>query len=127
MNTANKMNNKKYIAIFVDVIVAFVAFWGIGYFGLSNYLKNAERLGFINDATEFLSTNEEFLRDYGAVLSIEPDGDSSIKNDDPTIKEYYMDFVCQTEKGTYAVRIYDVWDDGWSFRYVVQDTNGIPA
>jgi hypothetical protein len=83
-------------------------------------MDNVNRKGYIQDAQEYLATNEEFTQEYGKIVSfeaIEDEGPTRSENQEK--KEYYMDFRCVTEKAELSIRVYNVWNNGWSFYYVI--------
>ena len=91
-----------------------------GYVFLSRRIDDVERKGYIQDAREYLDTDEKFSQEYGKIISFEAiEDEGPIRGEKQDKKEYYMDFDCVTEKADLLIRVYHVWNDGWSFYYVV--------
>ena len=113
------MKRKRIIIVIISIIL-FYTICISGYIYMSKRMDNVERRGFILDAQEYLTTNEEFTQKYGKIVSfeaIDDEGPTPSEKQDET--EYYMDFRCVTEKEELLIRIYHVWNDGWSFYYVI--------
>ena len=108
---------KKTIIILVISIIAFVCVWAIAYHYASSRISDIERRGYIEDARAFLSNDSEFLQKYGNIISFESNDDGPIASGREN--EYYMDFHCITDKENFYIRVYSVYNDGWSFYYIV--------
>lgn len=106
-----------FILISVIAIALFVLAWTIGYSLLSDRVDDATRNGFVNEAQAFLANDDTFLTNYGEIISMTSEDDMPHKNQEAEQTEYYMDFKCTTNRGEFLIRVYHVWNDGWSFRY----------
>lgn len=101
------------IAIFYTVCIS-------GYVLLSKRMDDINRRGYIQEAQEYLATNEKFTQEYGNIISFEAiEDEGPTRSDSDEKKEYYMDFKCVTENAELEIRVYHVWNDGWSFYHVV--------
>ena len=105
------------LVIAVLIILLVISIWAIAYPYFSNRIDNSTRQGFIDETISFLSTDEEFINKYGLLISIESKDKLPIKNELSEQTEYYMDFSCVTENGTFDIRAYHTFQDKWTYRF----------
>ena len=105
------------LVIVVLIILLVVSIWAIAYSYFSNRIDNSTRQSFIDETTLFLSADEEFINKYGALISLESKDELPIKNESSEQTEYYMDFTCVTENGTFDIRVYHTFQDTWTYRF----------
>ena len=105
------------LSAIIFAVVITVAAWTIGYSYLSNRLDNSTRQSFIDESERFLTSDNNFKSDYGALISLETGDKMPIKNNSSELTEYYMDFICKTNKGKFKIRVYHIWNDEWLFKY----------
>ena len=111
---------KKHILILVMIIVILLVIgWIIGYTYLTKRIDHSARSGFIKESEEWLTSDMDFAKQYGTIVSLEPESDMPVKNKQAERSEYYMDFQCTTDQETVHIRIYHTWNDGWFFRYEI--------
>lgn len=110
---------KKSITIIIVIAIVYIFVCGMGYWYFSRRMDDIDRRGFSEEALEYLSSNEQFLQEYGEIIYFESDDERPIPSEDNE-DEYYMDFKCHTENAEMLIRVYHVWNDGWSFYYVIQ-------
>ncbi len=111
--------------VWIPIVIAAVLFYGIcltGYTLLSKRLERIQIQGFIEDSYKFLSEDQQFLSKYGEIKSFDTDDKKpiDIKNDKGKT-EYYMDFKCHTETMELLIRVYQAYDNGWTFYYTIID------
>ena len=105
------------LVIAVSIILLVISIWAIAYPYFSNRIDNSTRQSFIDETISFLSTDEEFINKYGLLISIESKDKLPIKNELSEQTEYYMNFSCVTENGTFDIRVYHTFQDKWTYRF----------
>lgn len=111
------MTKKKALTGAIIIMVIWFAMWGFGYWYLSNQVNTASTRGFIEGATDFLSADDGFIDQYGQLTAIEAQDEAPISNESAVSTEYYMDFCCTTNTGEYTIRVYQTWNEEWTFRF----------
>lgn len=105
------------LVIIVLIVLLAISIWAVAYPYFSNRIDNSTRQSFIDETILFLSTDEEFINKYGLLVSIESKDKLPIKNELSKQTEYYMDFNCVTENGTFDIRVYHTFQDMWAYRF----------
>ena len=105
------------LVVAVSVILLVISIWAIAYSYFSSRIDNSTRQSFVDETISFLSTDEEFINQYGLLISIESKDKSPIKNESSEQTEYYMDFSCVTENGACDIRVYHTFGDKWTYRF----------
>ena len=112
---------KKKTKLIILIIVGVVAFYAVcttGYLLLSARIDNIDKRSFTSRAEEYLSSNEDFVEQYGNLKSLESDDKRPIDTDNEN--ELYMDFYCVTDKTEFSIRVYRLWtEDGFVYSYIV--------
>lgn len=114
------MMKKRHIVILIIIfliILVVISIWAIAYPYFSNRIDNSTRQSFIDQTMSYLSTNQEFVHKYGPLVSINSNDKSPIKNTDSELTQYYMDFTCVTESGSFCIRVYHTWIDTWTYSF----------
>ena len=115
-----RMSKKTAITGAIIVMIVWFAIWGIAIRYLHKQTTMASNRGFIQDAVNYISADEEFAQEYGKIAEVTPEGKAPIQNESAPTKEYYMDFTCTTDTGEHRVRVYQYWNaekEGWYLRY----------
>ena len=105
------------IIIVIAVILVVISIWAIVYPYFLNRVENSTRQSFIDETVSYLSTEENFVNRYGLLISAESECELPIKNEASKLTEYYMDFICTTEKGQFVIRVYHTWTESWTYRF----------
>lgn len=111
---------KPHILVLIIVIVIFlvvISIWAVAYPYFSKRIDNATRQSFVDETILYLSTEEEFVNKYGSLISAESEDKLPIKNKASELKEYYMDFICITDKGQFCIRVYHTWSENWTYKF----------
>lgn len=108
---------KVYIFILLAVFIIAVAVWGVLYSLLSSRIDNATRQGFINDCETFLLTDDNFISNYGNLISLTSNDDMPTEIEKGEHKQYYMNFVCTTDRGEFDIRVYLTFENEWTYSY----------
>ena len=117
------MKKRTILIIIIAGIVLYAAVWGVAYSYATQKMNNIEREGFIEEAVEYLNSNEEFLSQFGVLIQAKSDDKMPIKNKESANTQYYMDLICTTEKGQFNIRAYNTYTDGWSWSFEQIDNN----
>lgn len=115
-----KLSKKTAITGAIIVMIVWFAIWGIALNYLHKQSSMASNRGFIQDAVNYISADEEFAQAYGKLSEVTPEAEAPTQNEAAPTKEYYMDFTCITESGTHRVRIFQYWNaekEAWYLRY----------
>ena len=105
------------VAIISAVVIACWAVFAIGYPYASRMVNNATRQGFIEECKKYLLSDDDFIDNYGTLISLESENKMPLEDKKAELQTHYMDFVCVTDRGEYDIRVYQIWDDGWYCSY----------
>lgn len=114
------MSKKTALTGAIIIMVIWFAIWGFGYWYLGQQVNTASTRGFIQEATNFLSSDNSFADEYGKLTDMEAVSDAPVNNEGAATREYYMDFACTTDKGECSIRVFQAWDEvgeKWVLRY----------
>ena len=115
------MKKRQIVLIVMGAVVLFYLLWFITFSLIIGITYNGRKRAFSEGARAYLSTNEEFISQYGHLISANTDDRKPKENKNSELDEYYMDFVCVTDRGQYFIRVVHVWNDGWwtyRFEYI---------
>ena len=104
-----KISKKKAMIGAIVVMVVWFAIWGIALRYLSNQTEKASVSNFIGACKEYASKNEAFQTEFGKLVDFKTEQEAYTEN--PAAPgEYYMDFICTTDRGEFTVRIFGCKD-----------------
>ncbi len=102
--------------IILNIIIG-ISVWVVFYPYLSKRMNNSTRQVFVDQTISYLSSDQTFINKYGTlVVAASPDY-QPIKNESFEQTQYYMDFICITERGQCTIRVYHTWVEHWTYEF----------
>ena len=109
------MSKKKIIILIVTCAVVFFAVVGSLYAYVLHLEDERIKSLFTEDALNYLNSDESFTSAYGVVTALTGEEKIPVETDEGV----YMTFHCVTAEQELTVRVYGVYDDGWSYYYEI--------